>query len=247
MATWNVLNRIDDGERVLEFVRSSDADVIAFQELTDSHVASLRSLTSYTLHTAEDFWEGDQITYLGVLTRLPVTTIRRHRLNAVRALSPSTLGRYMKWIESVDGLCVTLALAGKQWQFTNVHLPCATSATRRRSYLDEVLRVFRPTGNEVSVVLGDFNCFARPWLNWFAALPLGLPAREMLLHELRDLDTYMSACGYATRQHAHTSATYPLVLDRIFAKGARLEQMSVLSNSYGSDHRPIVAYLDLVS
>src|ERR1700742_4502040 len=74
VATWNVLNLNADCSRIRRFVEASNADIIAFQELTAEHVNELRNVQGYELHTAEDFWEGSQVYYLAVLSRAAATS-----------------------------------------------------------------------------------------------------------------------------------------------------------------------------
>lgn len=244
IATWNAYNRADDTARLRRFVAETGPDVVAFQELTEAHVQALSALDGYQLHTAEDFREAGQVSYLGVLSRRPVVSIGRHRHNRGREVSPSPMGRRMRWIECVDSMCATVRLGRADWRIINLHLTCAASPALRRRQLEEALDAFAIAHADApAVVMGDFNCFARPWLNWAVARSFAFAAGDLLVHEARDVEYRMRARGFHSLDHRATFPKAHLMLDRIFVRGGELRSLRALSSTYGSDHRPLVATL----
>ena len=91
------------------------------------------------------------------------------------------------------------------------------------------------------IVAGDFNCFAKPWLTPFLAIPLAYRWGDVLMWEKKALNAHLGFRGF---RPAVTGTTFPrwrLQMDQIFFKGLQLTDSHILREQFGSDHRPLVA------
>ena len=242
LVSWNVWNRNREIDKFKRFLREQDADVFAFQELTSEHIELLRSIQDYNLYLAEDFIEGEQLTYLGILTRLPV---RRHEvvtLNSNRQVSPSWIGRRNRWIECLQSHNLTLLTNGLNATIVNVHLSCGVSPTYRHRELLRAIEVVEQT--ERIVICGDMNTFANPAFNWLVGWFYGSGVSDLLTHEIGSLDRFAHQRGML--RMPRKAVTFPrlkLQLDHIITRGMDVSECTVERDSYGSDHVPITIRL----
>ena len=64
LACWNVLLANARIDAFQDFVEFADADILAFQELSEDHIAALKSRPEYEIFLAEDCIEGRRPTFL---------------------------------------------------------------------------------------------------------------------------------------------------------------------------------------
>ena len=244
LVSWNVFNLNRDVYAVVRFVRGEDADVYALQELTPSHIAALRDIAGYTLHTAEDFAEGGELTYLGLFTRL---SARDHRVithNPGRAVSPSIVGRRMKWQECFQSQSITVDQGGTEVRVANLHLSCAVSPRARLAQLQAAAPHIAAAPR--AVVCGDFNSFGRPWISPIVGWLYGFGWQDVFRDEPRGLARYAAAQGMAqVFRGVVTFPRYGFHLDHMLVRGLTIGAHRVEHDTHGSDHRPIVAELTL--
>src|SRR5579871_2789380 len=126
---WNVLNTNTDFEAFRAVASNAAADVMVFQELSDAHVTLLKNLPGWQFCQARDCYEGDQLYYLGIATKIPVSEQDVVAINAAEAISPSPMGRWNKWRECLDAQAVTILDGGVPLRVVNLHLTCACSPT----------------------------------------------------------------------------------------------------------------------
>ncbi len=232
IATWNVFNRSTAPSKV----NYCNADIVAFQELTGAHLHSL----SGQVETAEDFVEKDQFTHLGLHSSLPLISRQTIALNPDRRVSPSFLGRRMRWIESLEAQHLIYSWSGASLSVVNLHLSCAVSMEQRRDEFDRLLASVSLAPR--AIILGDFNSFER-WWTWPLLAPLtGAKPKPIGFSEIDDLAARLKARGFERIQTHY--ATYPklnLTLDHIFYRGLTAVSHKVAQDVMGSDHRSLTA------
>lgn len=242
VASWNVLNTNNDTARLRRFVETVDADVIALQELTPAHIAALRNLRVGHLYLAEDFAERGETSFLGILSRTPALHIRALDHNPGRNTSDSLLGNRMQWIECLQSQSVVVATGLGPVCVVNLHLSCAVSPQQRKTELQATAPHF--SGVEKVVVCGDFNSFARPWLNPLIGWALGFRPRDRGCDERAEIRNF--AAQHGLRQAFPSAITFPrfgLHLDHVLVRGMNIPSGRVYESTFGSDHRPVVAEL----
>lgn len=244
LVCWNVLLTNSGTDVVRDFVVGSDADVIALQELSENHVAALRMLDGYELCLAEDCIEKGQLSYLGLLSRVPVFDSKILTHNAKRAYSPSILGRTWRWQECLQSLSISVETSDGPVTIANVHLSCAVPPRTRRAQLEEAAAHVPPEGP--AVMCGDFNSFARPAINFLAGWAFGFGVGDLLADDRTMIDDF--ACGYELSRRSNSKATLPrfgLHLDHILTRGFGASSVQVSAETYGSDHRPLCVELSV--
>ena len=242
VVSWNVFNLNDDSAAFASFIRNQRADVYALQELTNEHITFFRTLEGYRLFSAEDFVEGDQVTYLGILTRLPARDHEVIAHNPDRAVSDSRQGRRMKWRECLDSHAVTVTAEGHDVRIANLHLSCGVPPGIRRGQLNEASKHWSDVPR--AIVCGDFNSFARPLLNLAIGWLYGFGLSDALVNEDRELTRFAQDHGFKRAfRNAVTFPRYRLHLDHVLTRGVSLKGARVEQDTHGSDHRPLIVEL----
>lgn len=246
VVSWNVLNRNHDADLIAGFARDVAADVVAFQELTDAHVAALRQIDGYHLTLAEDFIERDEVSYLGLLTLAQPLDSKIIDHNPDRRTSASFLGRRMRWVECLQSQSASFAIGDRNVRIVNLHLSCAVSPKARASELDNVSAHF--AGDGPVIICGDFNCFARPWLNPAVGWAFGFKVPELLVDERRSVAAFARDQGLTVALPGTvTVPRFRLQLDHILVRGLTVRSGRAERRTFGSDHRPIIADLTIPS
>ena len=241
--TWNVFNRNPDPIRVVDLIQDHDADVCALQELTGEHVAALREVPDYRLHLAEDFMEGDQLTYLGLLVRYDTNDERVLTHNGSRSVSPSIVGRRLRWVECLQSQSITVICDSGPVRVANVHLTCGASPRRR---LDELRMAYAHlNGADRAVLCGDFNSFGLPWRNALVGWAYGFGLADLMTDEIASLDSFTGERSFVRAvRNAVTLPKYGVHIDHVFARGLNVRQSQVDPATHGSDHRPVIVEFD---
>lgn len=239
VVSWNVWNRASDIAAFEKFVRDQDAELYAFQELTDRHIEALEPMAGYSLCLAEDFIEEGQLTYLGIFSRFPISEHLVTKINADRRVSPSWIGRKNTWVECLDAQTVRLETEFGLLDVANVHLSCAVSPGQRRRELQAVLP---EAGTQTPFILcGDMNSFAHPLINWLIGWGYGFGWRDIGVNEVAALTS--RATDLSMVRVPEKAVTFPgkrLHLDHLFVRGLNIDSCTVEEETFGSDHRPIV-------
>ena len=242
LVSWNVFSGNEDPDTVRAFLKSCDADVVALQEATATHLSILEDLGGYRLFVAEDFIEDGVLYHLAIASRLPADDHRVLAHNPERAVSPSIQGRRMKWIEGLESQSVALTVGDAPVRLVNLHLPCGVAPARRLADLDAAAAHL--DGADRAVLCGDFNMFARPLLNLLGGWLFGVGLGEIGADERRRLDRF--AAGHGLDRLFDRAVTFPryrLHLDHILLRGLTARRARVETATYGSDHYPLIAEL----
>lgn len=243
IVSWNVLNRNRRVDLVEKFIRDVDADVLALQELSEEHIAAIRNIDGYALHLADDFVEKREISYLGLLTRLPSRDVKVIVHNREHAVSPSIAGRVMRWRECLQSQSVLVEVGAREVRVVNVHLSCAVSPRVRAAQLAEMVEHF---GSDDAVALcGDFNSFAKPMLNIAIGWAFGFGLPDLMTDEERLIAEFAATLNMERNfTDVITLPRYRLQLDHILTRGLNIISNHVEIECFGSDHRPLVATLE---
>ena len=236
-ACWNVLDENADATRILRFLDDCAPTVAALQEVTSGHATTLRA-AGWAVCLANDFARDDTIHHLALVSRRPLGPHRVLPVNADRMISPSIMGRWMRWTECLDALTAAWDVGGTGIDVTCIHLSCAVSPTRRARERDTILSAL--PRDRPAIVMGDFNAFGRPWLSPLAAPVFGFGPGDLARHELRDLRAAALAHGLTPVVDGATYPRFGLQLDQVLVRGLDVDRVQVLPERYGSDHRPIL-------
>lgn len=239
---WNVYVSNNEIERVLEFLLRENADVVCLQEVSPRLLETLTRETSYSLFKARDAYhkmDGDRNpSFLVLLTR--------HRVVGADAIvfkkqkKRSLLVRILGFEEGLEFQYADILCGEKCVRIFNTHLECVASPKRRMAQFNEVTRIFQKSMN---IVCGDLNIFRG---RYAFALRLLLGSWDELwdreheffgrvfgMHALRNIFE-----GAITHDFTRSQLDYVLV-----PEGAEVISQTVLSDSVGSDHRPMVVEL----
>ncbi len=239
-----MFNRNPRTARFHDFLRRVDADVIAFQELTAAHVTALQSLPGHRLTIAKDFREGEQLTYLGILSRLPAAAAKIVAHNAAEDVSPSWLGRRMQWRECLESQSLDVTAGATTVRLVNLHLTCAAPPRVRHAQLTDILHAHLPA-DRPALVCGDFNAFASPAVNLVVGWVFGCGWRDIFANDVAAIDRIAARGG--GRRISVNAVTYPrwrLRLDHIISYGLSCVSYTAIGDTFGSDHRPLVAEIE---
>lgn len=243
IVSWNVFNKNGNTKELLEFLHRTNADVYVLQELTKHHLALIERSLNYKLYTARDFIEGKELTYLGILTKLPSRDPMVIAHNPDVRISPSLVGRLHRWRECIESLSITIEDKQRQIRIINSHLTCGASPTIRIRQLEEIAEHFRD--NQNVVLCGDLNTFARPWINLAVGWAFGFRLRDICRNDRNSLEAFASSHAMQPAfQNAVTFPRYGLSLDHILTKGVKVKTSNLEFNTHGSDHRPIIVSLE---
>lgn len=239
---WNVLNQNYDIPAFHSLISAIDADVYVLQELNAHHISALDGYADFTLRTAMDFLENGNPAYLGILSRLPTKDANVLVHNPHRRPSPSWFGKRQAWSECIESQSLFVDAKPQGFRLVNVHLTCGCSPRVRAALLEEIVPHFE---QDARVVLcGDFNTFARPWINPFIAWAFGFNIHDLSVNErhmvrnfAQDHDMHMALDG------AVTFPKLKLQLDNVLVRGLDVKTCYVEHKCYGSDHRPVVTNL----
>ncbi len=243
IVSWNVFNRNKDINTFRRFLHDTHADVYVLQELADHHLAIIETLPDYTLYRALDFIEGEEIAYLGILTRLPSSDSKVIAHNPDLQLSPSWIARRNAWRECIESLSILVEDGERNVRIINAHLVCAASPRLRVVQLQDIVQHFET--NQRTILCGDFNTFARPWYNFLVGWLYGFGILDLWINETNSLKAF--AENHDMSRAFVNVVTYPrlhLQLDNMLVSGLQVTTSRVEADTYGSDHRPLIATLE---
>lgn len=152
IATWNIRAALSAPvDEIAGELRAMQADVIALQEVDvrtrrsgfiDEPAALATALGFHYVFAASIKWEGGDYG-LAVLSRWPLTNVRRHRLDSTPAAEPRII------------LEVTVCTGGRPLHLFNHHADGRVIS--RNAGFEELKRIVRADVGQGIVVLGDFN------------------------------------------------------------------------------------------
>ena len=241
IASWNVLYGNASSDRIVDFLEVVDADVVALQELSQSHLAHLDATGRWHVVRSRDQSGARTSSFLGVVSKVPPRNWRVVDLPAADRPKSSLFARLTATTGTQTGLLAEWEVSGKTLEVLNLHLTCATSPEGRRR--ERAAGLAAMSADVPGVVLGDLNAMARRWISPAFAIPFGYRPRDLLLNELSEIAAWAAGHGFATGIDGVTFPWLGLQLDQIFVRGATIVSGRILKSRFGSDHRPVVADL----
>jgi endonuclease/exonuclease/phosphatase family metal-dependent hydrolase len=218
-----------DLDRIAKVIRSASPDLVALQEVDQKtqrtggvdQLAKLAELTG--MHSAfgkaMDFQGGGY--GVAMLAKWPIQDAVTHQLPITPGIEPRAI------------LAGTISIAdrGPKIQFSVTHVDHRSDPTQRALQVAKIRELFPPKAHEVPAILaGDFNA---------------VPDSEVVQSLLKDWS------DSATGHQFFTSPSNPprRKIDYIFVRPAaawRVIETRALEESVASDHRPVLAVLELL-
>lgn len=250
--SWNIWFRNKDVERVYEFIRARDADVLCLQEVPEALLNRLQQLPYHLCYGPESdrLVDGTLLTtYMVTLSKYP---IKRHALVPLPYWEPTIPFRTRLFVACMvrlglwswgkgnrHGLSADIETSSGLVRVLNFHFVLMSPAARAEEMR---LAMAHIDSSLPSILCGDFNIIDSPRmspLNWI----LGGTISDALFwrRERKNSQSYISEYGLVN-PHKGTS-THPVSgsqLDHILVSNHfHIERAEVLKHRVGSDHHPI--------
>ncbi len=250
--SWNMLFQNRHSERALAFIRATDFDVFCLQEVPETFLARLKTLSCFIAVAPEvdRLFKGERSTqYVVILSRFPIISEGRIPLPYREPMLPLRSRLFvqsMMWLRfwalglgNRHSLFADLATPNGALRVFNLHLPLATPVWREEEF---ELAMLESNTELPTVVCGDFNILEKPHitpLTWILGGTLGdalLARRERRRVEALFASYQLSnpLRGKSTHAISRSQLDHILVSRHFSAVDA-----DVLADSCGSDHRPI--------
>ncbi|MBI1362389.1 MAG: hypothetical protein GC134_00200 [Proteobacteria bacterium] len=239
LITWNIYRRNRHLDKLADFVRSLNADVLCLQEVPLTALPLLEGTMPHMV-TCREFepHKKRMETQLVILSKHPLETHTR-----VEHGSPPATSRAAKWSGKCEGKefhFVDLMLNGQPIRVFNVHLPLKVPPSFRLAELDYLRKYL--AADRKNFVCGDFNSFGGPLVNPSWGWYYGYTSRDYLIHERRHIEQMMAAhhltnpfSGKRTHQMLNIQLDYILTPSDV-----PLQNTQILSTRCGSDHYPLL-------
>jgi endonuclease/exonuclease/phosphatase family metal-dependent hydrolase len=246
--SWNMLYRNKELDRAFAFVAEADFDIFCLQEVPPAFLERLKHLPCHIAFCTDQlriFSTSTTQNFSVILSNHPITQTREIPFAEYWDLLPWRAHLFV-WlmrpfhfskIHGRHGLLADIRVGRETIRILNLHLALAQPA-RRRAELESALKHLQgPT-----ILCGDFNTLESPHitpLNWC----MGSPFLDTLLfwRERNAMEHLFAEHGL--RNPLRGKITHPFSrsqLDHILiSPHFSLQNASVISDSYGSDHSPI--------
>ncbi len=251
--SWNMLYRNAELERAFDFVSQTDFDLFCLQEVPPVFLERLKTLPchiAFEIDTEKHLPSGKvEPMYNVILSHYPIVSqgiIPFEDYWATLPMRTRLFVRFMRpWhfseTRNRHGLFADLMKNDTRVRVFNLHLVLLQPAMR----LKEFERAMLERDPEFpTIVCGDFNTLERPHitpLNWL----LGGKATDTLFYTRERSHIERRFVEHSLTNVMRGKATHVLSrsqLDHILVSSVfRVQDASVLSDRYGSDHHPIVA------
>ena len=241
IASWNVLYSNASNHRVVDFLETMDADVVALQELSQSHLAHLDATGRWHVVRSPDQSGAQTSSFLGLVSKTVPQRWRVVDMPVADRSKRSLFARLTATSGTQTALLAEWEVGGRTLQVLNLHLTCATSPEGRRR--ERAAGLAAMSADVPGVVLGDLNAMARRWISPAFAIPFGYRPRDLLVNELSEVAGWAAGHGFAGGIDGVTFPWLGLQLDQIFVRGATIVSGRILKHRFGSDHRPVVVDL----
>ncbi|GAB4149599.1 MAG: hypothetical protein OHK0017_13860 [Patescibacteria group bacterium] len=242
--SWNLkydnLNQKSDLQELLD---EYNPDVLCLQEVSAETIRYLKSLQDRKIYFCLDLKTGNQLhreVFLAIVTSKDIE-VKHHRKFPIHHLTRKSLfDRLRRLRESIEYHFVDINFGGLDYRVFNVHLEVGAGPKIRVEQFKEILRYFG--GQKLNIVCGDFNIYARWYLNLFLGWAYGFRLQEYLVNERRTFEKIFS--GEQLTNVFRNKVTYPafrLQLDHILVpQNLKLKDQMVIRQKHGSDHYPLL-------
>jgi endonuclease/exonuclease/phosphatase family metal-dependent hydrolase len=261
VVSWNMYcfnKKLDDA---FAFIQSQPFDVMCIQEVPEGFLSLLRTLPLFMVESPDSVWREKnapgnvQRDYHVILSKHPIVAdatypVVEHRSRKFRARLFRSMMRYIaNWrsgsLHNRTSHSADITFNGKIIRVFSTHLELATPAIRKNEF-EHIVRNL--STDHQNIICGDFNIL-ESWL----MKPLNFLLGGSLLqafpwyNERAEMEQAFQAAGLSnifksriTHKIAHSQLDHILV-----PVGTNVIDQKVLLNTHGSDHRPIVATLNI--
>lgn len=247
--SWNVLDRNASIPGAAKWVRELDFDVLCLQEVNEELLAELRTMPFHLAFVPEmksrNIFGRTFIRYSAILSRYPLGEVERielpHDPPPLRTRAFIVLMTFMgfAFVSEHGALAVIVVQPSGPLQIICAHLTLRGPKNRKNEFR-AVLGKRNP--DLPAIVCGDFNIIE--WgplkiLNWLLggtfseALPW-YPERELFEERFGNAGFTNPLRGMSTHPFSKSQLDHILV-----SKDFEVQNASVLSARYGSDHQPV--------
>lgn len=256
--SWNMLYRNKRLDEAFEFIRSSEWDVFCLQEVPETMLERLRTLSceiAFRQDVEKLFDDSTVIMYNVILSRYPIRASSEVpfpdyqgpeplRTKVFRRIMPE----HFPALRNRGGVIADIDVNGAAVRIFDLHLILAAQPRQRLEEFERAMAKRDPSLH--SIVCGDFNTLEKPHitiLNWLFGGSLSHAAfykRERMLIEERFVEHGLWNPLRGSRTHGLSRSQ----LDHILvSRELAVERAEVLPDRHGSDHHPIRAVVTLPS
>lgn len=241
--SWNIYNFNSNPSKALEYILSSDADLICLQEVSNTMYTSLKTKYIGSIFRSLDFIENGIEHYLVILTKTKVKSFEKKELN--KGEKVSLVQKIFNWKEALSYQYVDIEEDDKRFRVFNLHLTNGSGMSKRSEELRTICKDLDNYSD--NVLCGDFNTFLTPTLSFIIRYFYSLKKQDLNVTELNEFDK--NAKLYRLEDAFKGKYTFDLLgikfkLDHILLPMEKYKYTPVVENSrHGSDHYPITVSL----
>ena len=267
LVSWNARSTNGDTKQVERLIEDHDPDILCLQEVSPTLLEYLKRLgNTYPFidcavdhhedhyvrrHLPKDYWGMPPRTtaHLVILSKLPFQgepikfTPRRKTWRSLEFICG--------WDESKEYHGVDIGVDGGAWRVVNLHMALSDISGSRLEQFAEVMAHFSHNGH--TVVCGDFNTTTTLNLLHLPFFLWRLADKNYSIREMLQGSALVAFSKKVTSFRLHNGfrnkVTHPatgLSLDAILVSKGLEKSLQILlgTDLYGSDHLPLVAWLE---
>lgn len=242
VVSWNIWIKNKDQLKSIHKL-GTNYDIIALQEVTVETVELMNNLLDYHMFVATDLFVSKR----GIVKELKLVILvnKKHqvlhhqRLNVEIITQRSFWDRVNRWKESIQYQYVDVKIDGIVYRVFNSHLEVGAGPKTRITQFKALARNFDQKAH--NIICGDFNIFARWYVNVFVGIAMGFSWREILTNERHEFEKLFDSLQLVNVfKNQHTYPRFRLQLDHILIPDSlKFKNEKVIKNVHGSDHYPI--------
>ncbi len=237
--TWNIYVKNKNIRKALAFLKRQKADVICLQEFPAAHLNALKSFSPY-IAVCDEVWvyknnkKPDVKLYSIIISRFPI----KEQVTIPHKQTYGHINRYQYF--QADSFYVDIDTNEGLFRVFNSHFKCVVGPYHRIEQFKEVVSYLSP--DRKNVICGDFNTFAKPFLNLFLGRYFGYNIKEIGINENKSLADLFSSYGLKNPLRRQvTFLKFPVQLDYILIPlDIDIKSKKVFLRSHGSDHFPLL-------
>lgn len=237
--SWNIYNFNSNPAKALEYILSSDADLICLQEVSNTMYTSLKTKYIGSIFRSLDFIENGIEHYLVILSKTKVKSFEKKELN--KGEKVSLVQKIFNWKEALSYQYVDIEQGDKKLRVFNLHLTNGSGMSKRN---EELKTICKDMSSDIDNILcGDFNTFLTPTLSFIIRYFYSLKKQDLNVTELNEFDNNVKIYGLEDAfkgKYSFDLLGFKFKLDHILLPIGKYKYTAVVeSNRHGSDHYPI--------
>ncbi|QQG40844.1 MAG: endonuclease/exonuclease/phosphatase family protein [Candidatus Levyibacteriota bacterium] len=242
--SWNVWSENVSITKAIRFLKKQKADIICLQEVSKKFLQKLKKLPKYQLVCAIDFYyikskKRKTPYFLVMLSKISIDTHKAFQIPTVQY--DSIIAQIFGLEECIEGQYIDVMYKDQKIRIFNVHFQSYVRPKIRLRQFESVIQQFNNTTH--NIVCGDFNTFGFWHFNVVVGWIYNYSWEEFFMDEKTLLDERLKR--YKLINIFNWEVTYPWLgvqLDFILTqKNAKVRGKQVFQETFGSDHRPILA------